>query len=345
MHVLSSITDQSLPVLERFFVEIGEKPFRAKQLFKWLYRKNVASFEEMTDIRKELRSCLARTFAMPVAEEWKRQTSTDGTLKFALKLKDNALIESVILFDEERRTLCLSTQVGCQRGCRICATAQMGFKRNLTQGEILQQIIHANRILGPERPIMNLVFMGMGEPMDNLDNVLAALAVIHSDHGFCISPKRITVSTVGILEGIERLAKEGNGEGLAISLHASTDEVRRKLVPAAKKSSIREILAASGVYARKIGEKITFEYVLIRGLNTLPEDGERLSVLLSRLPSKLNLIPCNTARDNTFQPPSEREIHAFLKPLLSSPVIITRRKTKGSDIAAACGQLCASEEL
>jgi len=340
MPALKSIKDLTLKELQELMRSRGEPAFRARQVFSWLYRRGVSGFGDMTDLKSLLRDGLSASFLLQDPVEAKRLVSVDGTVKYALRLDDGPLIESVIIFDANRRTLCLSSQAGCARGCRICATAAMGFKRDLTQGEILNQIIHANRLLAPDR-ITHLVFMGMGEPMDNLDNVMAALKVIHDDHGFCISPKRVTVSTVGVLEGIRRLSEEGAGEGLAVSLHASTDEVRARLVPGAQKTSIREILAAAKAYAGKTGEKVTFEYVLIQGVNCLPEDGRRLASLLSALPSKLNLIPCNPARGSGFKPPSEGAVQEFLKPVLETAVIVTRRKAKGADIAAACGQLAA----
>lgn len=339
MTPFKSIKDLSFRELAAEMASWGEPEYRARQVYSWLFRRGGKGFQEMSDLNKDLRRRLEGAFLFVEPEEAARQTSADGTVKFALRLADGELIESVIITDGRRRTLCVSTQAGCGRGCRICATAAMGFRRNLTSGEILNQVIHANRLLEPGCAVSHIVFMGMGEPMDNLDEVLRALHVIHDDYGFCISPHRVTVSTVGVLEGIRRLALEGKGEGLAISLHASNDRVRQKLVPLARKVPIGLLVGAASEYARKFKDKVTFEYVMISGLNCLPGHGREIVGLLARIPCKLNLIPCNPARDPSFQPPGEEEIKAFLEPVLRTSIIVTRRKPKGGDIAAACGQL------
>ncbi len=335
-----SVKDLPLAELEEWFVTKGEKAFRSRQLFTWLYNKCVSDFESITNFNSALKLTLSDSFDIdePVIENL--QVSSDGAKKFLLRLRDGLAVESVIIPDEKRTTLCISTQVGCARGCRLCATASMGFKRNLSTGEILNQIIAAKRLLTKER-ISNIVYMGMGEPLDNLDAVLASIKVVVSEEAFCISPKRITVSTVGIIEGFERLAKEGGGVGLAVSLHAPNDEIRKTLIPHAYELDMDTLLKHAANYARITGEKITFEYVMIGGVNCSPSDAATLAKRLSRLPSKINLIPYNDSyRKSEFHPPTEKEVDLFMAPLLRSPVIVTVRKSRGRDIDAACGQLC-----
>ncbi|MBL8025137.1 MAG: 23S rRNA (adenine(2503)-C(2))-methyltransferase RlmN, partial [Fibrobacteres bacterium] len=271
-----SVKDFSREELEQWFIAKGEPRFRGGQLYSWLYGKTAASFSVMSNIKQSLRAVLEDEFDLdePVIE--KTLESIDGTRKLLVRLRDGLAVECVLIPDEKRTTLCISSQVGCKRGCRLCATACMGLKRNLTSGEILNQIIAAKRKLSADERITNIVFMGMGEPMDNLDEVLKALKTVHSEEGLCISPKRVMISTVGVIEGIERLKREGNGVGLAISLHASTDEIRRNLIPLAHKVEMKSLLQAAADYGRAIGEKITFEYVMIKGVNSSPEDGKRL---------------------------------------------------------------------
>jgi 23S rRNA (adenine2503-C2)-methyltransferase len=340
MPSLPFIKDLSQEELERSFLGLGESKFRAQQAMLWLYGKGVPQFSAMTNLRRELQEKLGHRFRLGAPEVGEILESEDGTLKFSLVLHDGRRVESVVIPDGKRVTLCLSTQAGCRRGCRLCATARMGFLRNLTSGEILDQIIAANRLLKGRKRVTHLVFMGMGEPMDNLDEVLKSLRIIHSDYGFCISPGRTTVSTVGVLEGIRRLAKEGAGEGLAVSLHASDDATRQKLIPLAYKVTIREILDECKAYAKVSGEKVTFEYVLVRGINCSPEDGRRLAKLLAVLPAKINLIPYNDAAGGEFEAPLPAEIEAFKRELWKGPAIVTLRKSRGRDIRAACGQLC-----
>jgi 23S rRNA (adenine2503-C2)-methyltransferase len=317
----------------------NEPAFCAGQVLRWIYQRDAAGFDVMTDIKKALRQRLAGAldFDDPVVD--RELTSADGTRKFSLKLRDGRRTESVIIFDGRRRTLCLSTQVGCRRACRICATGRMGFVRDLTSGEILNQIIFANRVLGRTQRLTHLVFMGMGEPMDNLENVLAALARIHHENGVGLGPGRVTVSTIGIVEGIKRLSCEGRGEGLAVSLQGGDQKTRTRLVPAARHADIGAVVREAARYARKIRGKVTFEYVMVKGINCSPDQARKLVRLLHGVPAKLNLIPYNDFSGGGFSAPSKAEIDAFVKVLLKSAVIITRRRTKGRDIAAACGQL------
>jgi 23S rRNA (adenine2503-C2)-methyltransferase len=341
---LPSIKDLTQAELEAFFLELGESKFRAQQAMLWLYAKGVSAFTGMTNYGKELREKLAQTLRLNAPEVGEMLESEDGTRKFTLVLHDNRRVESVIIPDGKRVTLCVSTQAGCKRGCKLCATARMGFLRNLSSGEILDQIIAANHLLNGSKRVTHVVFMGMGEPMDNLDEVLKSLRIIHSDYGFCISPGRTTVSTVGVLEGMRRLAKEGSGEGLAVSLHASDDMTRKKLIPLAHKVTIREILEECKAYAKVSGDKVTFEYVMVRGVNCSPEDGRRLAKLLAVLPAKINLIPYNEAAGGDFEAPSDEEIDAFKQELWKGPAIVTLRRSRGRDIRAACGQLCVMKE-
>lgn len=331
--------DLSREELIEYFAEIGEPAFRADQVMRWLYQKEAVSYSSMTNIRKELHKKLESSLTLTPPQIGETLESQDGSKKFSLILQDGFRIESVIIPEASRITLCVSTQAGCRRGCALCSTGRMGFHRNLTSGEMLLQIITANKMLSAGSRITHLVFMGMGEPMDNLDELLKALTIIHADYGICLSPRRTTISTVGVPDGICRFASEGNGEGLAISLHASNDETRQKLIPLAHKVSLTQLLDAAHQYARRWEDKITFEYVMIKDVNCSEADGIRLAKLLSRLPSKINLIPYNNAAKGEFNAPSEAEIERFKRPLMDSPVIVTVRRSRGRDIRAACGQL------
>lgn len=338
---MHSIKNYSLKELEEIFVSIGEKPFRAKQVFSWLFRKNALSFDDMTNISVELRKKLKEKFKISDPAIQKVLTTNDNTVKFLTTLSDNKTIESVIIPNLKRTTLCISTQIGCKMGCKFCATAKMGFIRNLTMQEILDQIISANRLLFGKKKITHLVFMGMGEPLNNFDNLIKSLDVINSDYGFCISPKRVTISTSGISGKIEELIKISKGEKLAVSLNAPLDEKREKLMPGAcKNMNIEKLLLVAKMYAIKTKTKVTFEYVLIKDFNDSIEDAKILKKRLKDIPAKLNIIPFNKTIDLEFFPPDEEVINLFIKEMQNSSVIITVRRSRGAEIGAACGQLC-----
>lgn len=331
----------SLSELGEFFVQTGEKPFRSKQMIQWLFQHRVEAFDQIKNLSQELRkklSQIADIAKLPVIA--KQETADGSALKLAVQLSDcaNEVVECVALFDGKRRTACLSSQLGCKYGCAYCSTALMGFHRNLTQREILEQLIALSDHLG-ERRISNIVFMGMGEPLDNLENVLRAIEIIQSDYGFEIGGRKITISTCGLVPKIKELADKESNLGLAISLNASNNTIRNQLVPINKKYPIQELMSAAQYYFQKTGRRVTFEYVLIENVNDSMEHMRELSSLLSPFPCKLNLIGFNPKPDCSFKSPSSQKIQKIISFLYSAPFTITLRKSLGTEISAACGQL------
>ncbi|MBC7187330.1 MAG: 23S rRNA (adenine(2503)-C(2))-methyltransferase RlmN [Calditrichaeota bacterium] len=336
------LVGMSMEELEQFACSMGEKPFRGRQLFAWLYNKRARDFAEMTDISKPLRLRLAEVAEIGLLRVVAVVSSRDGgTRKFLFELGDGERIESVYIREAERHTLCVSTQVGCALGCRFCATGRMGFRRNLSAGEIVDQVLLVEREVGEE--VSNLVLMGMGEPLLNYENVIAACELVRHERGLAIGHRRIVISTAGWVPGIMRLAEEGHRFKLAISLNATTDEQRRALMPVAERYPLQELLNAVIFYFRRSGRRPTFEYVLLAGVNDSPEDARRLRELLKQVPCKVNLIPYNPTDDHFRRPTAER-IEAFRQGLapLKAPVIV--RWSKGDDIQAACGQLATSRK-
>jgi 23S rRNA (adenine2503-C2)-methyltransferase len=316
---------------------IGEKPFRGRQLWSWMYRKGAASFEAMTDLSKDFRRKLSETAKL---EELQLVSVTGspstGTRKFLWKCADGLQIETVFIPESDRKTVCVSSQVGCALGCGFCATGGMGFVRDLESWEIIEQVIGVRRATGIQPT--NIVVMGMGEPFLNYQNVINALAVINDPEGIAIGHRRITISTSGILPGIVRFTAENRPYRLAISLNAASDPIRSRIMPVNRKYPLKELMAAAKDYARKTGGRITFEYVLIRNVNDSMRDAERLLKLLKNVPCKVNLIPYNPG-GGRFERPEDERISAFLDAIkpLASPVIV--RMSRGVDISAACGQL------
>lgn len=329
----------SLAELENFVVTLGEKPFRAKQLAGWLYNKGAESFAEMTDFSKELRGKLAEKACLSFLKAEKILTSSDGTRKFLFPLEDGERIESVLLLERNHLTLCLSTQVGCPLGCKFCLTGARGFKRNLQSFEILDQIIGVGAALLPEEKIRNLVFMGMGEPLLNFENVLKALEIICSPQGMQFSHRRVTVSTAGIIPKMIKLLSRRNFVKLAISLNATTEEQRTWLMPINRQYPLADLLLACRQIPLSKRDKITFEYVLIRGINDAAADALRLASLLKGLPAKINLIPFNEHPASPFERPEEEAMQNFREILLAHRFTTVIRQSKGADILAACGQL------
>lgn len=317
--------------------EWGFKDYTARQIFSWLWQKGVDDFSLMTDIAKEKREFLKENFQIKVLEREKVLTSRDGTKKFLFSLPDKNKMEAVFIPEDKRRTVCVSTQVGCPLGCRFCLTARMGFQRNLKFYEILEQVQEMRKDFGR---ITNVVFMGMGEPFLNFEEVMEAVRVLSSDFGFKIGQRHITISTAGILEGIYRLAESAWNVKLAISLNSPEDEIRSFLMPINEKYPIGELIKSLRYYVKKKRRRITIEYVLIRGLNDQEGDALLLSKILRGLPSKINLIPFNPFPGSDFLPPSEKEVENFASLLsLHYPYLITIRKSRGRDILAGCGQL------
>lgn len=327
-----------------FFAEWGEPAFRAGQVLKWIHQQGQLEFTEMTNLSKTLRQQLNEMTCLSLPTVLLTQASADGTYKWLLQFEDGYAVEMVFIPEEGRGTLCVSSQVGCALGCPFCATGQQGLGRNLTTGEIIAQLWLAEQLLNAEnrstqRLISNVVFMGMGEPLTNFDNVVRALRIMQDDFGYGLSWRRVTLSTVGIVPAIARL-KTQCPVNLAISLHAPTDKLRNQLVPLNKKYPIAEILRACHDYLQgKPQRKITFEYIMLKEINDNPRDAHALVKLLQNLPAKVNLIPFNPFPNSYYQSSEPQRIDQFRDILLQAGLITVTRKARGRDIDAACGQL------
>jgi 23S rRNA (adenine2503-C2)-methyltransferase len=329
--------------LERFVAEhLGAKPFRARQLMKWIYKQGAHEFSAMSDLAKDFRARLESVACIKVPEIVTEQRSEDGTRKWMLRMDEVQGIETVYIPEPDRGTLCISSQVGCAMDCSFCATAQQGFNRNLTVAEIVGQVWLAYRELAEsrgERAITNIVFMGMGEPLANYRNVVPAMRIFLDDLGYELSRRRVTLSTSGLVPQIYKLAEECN-VALAVSLHAPNDALRNELVPINRKHPIDELLAACWHYLEKQnGRSITFEYVMLDGINDAPDHARQLARLLRGRPAKLNLIPFNTFPGTRYRRSTVPAILRFRDILNDHGVIATIRRTRGDDIDAACGQL------
>ena len=327
------------PALEAAFEQRGLERFRARQLFRWIYRHGVTAFDDMTDLSQHLRATLAASFILTTPQVVKHERSVDGTEKFVLRLADGNTIESVFIPDTPAMTFCISTQVGCAMACRFCLTGKMGLIRNLTAGEIVGQVRVLADALGMRDQRFNLVLMGMGEPLHNYDATMSALRILADEHGLAVSPRRITLSTVGLLSALERLAQEPLMPNLAISLHAPTDAIRGDLVPINKKYGVADIIDACKRFPLNRRSRITFEYVLLAGVNDSPQDAKKLAKLVGGLKSKVNVIPLNAAAGIPFERPSDEVIDRFAKIVADHGVNVSVRKSRGRDIRAACGQL------
>lgn len=331
----------SLKQLEDLLLQEGEKAFRAKQIFEWVYAKRVCDWEKMTDLNKSLRAKLQGMFSLSCLEQKGSERSQDAeTLKFLWELSDGKYVESVLICSKDRRTVCVSSQVGCPARCAFCASGREGFFRNLTAAEIFEQVYHIDRFLYEKgERVSHVVFMGMGEPFENYDNVIQAIQLLNDPLRLNISQRRITVSTVGVVEGIRRFAKEGLSVNLVLSLHAPDQHIRKKIIPYARKYPLDEILSAMKGFARETGRDVTYEYTLIDGINDKPQHAEELTVLLKGQQCTVNLIPYNPIPGLHLNRPRKEAIEAFREVLVSNGVVTTWRYTKGKDIAAACGQL------
>ena len=325
--------------LEAALVERGHEAFRAGQMFRWIYRRGVSDLAAMTDLSLELRGRLADEFVLTTPTLAHRETSADGTEKFLLRLADGRHIESVFIPDTPSMTFCISTQVGCAMACAFCLTGKMGLVRNLSAGEIAGQVRVLAGALGMRERAFNIVLMGMGEPLHNYDETMKALRMLADPQGFALPPRRVTLSTVGLLPALERLATEPVMPNLAISLHAPNDLLRGELVPLNKRYGVSEIIAACRRFPLQKRRRITFEYVLLAGVNDSPQDAKQLAKLLARVKSKVNLIPLNAAPGIPFERPSDEAIDRFAKILADSGLLVSVRKSRGRDIRAACGQL------
>jgi 23S rRNA (adenine2503-C2)-methyltransferase len=329
----------SEPALEQFFEGLGEKPYRARQITRWVYQRGVLDFAAMTDLSLRLRKRLQFSASLGLPRVLHEQTAVDGTGKWLLDVGGGQAIETVFIPEPNRGTLCVSSQAGCALDCAFCATGRQGFNRNLSAAEILGQIVLVRRSLRSPRAITNVVFMGMGEPLANYRNVLSAARLLTSDRAFGLSRRRVTISTAGLVPQILRLAEECN-VALAVSLHAPTDQLRDELVPINRRHPIGELLEACWRYARRLASRqVTFEYVMLDGVNDSLEQARQLAGLLENRPAKVNLIPFNGFPGAAFKCSAPATIERFWQFLIGAGIVATIRRPRGDDIAAACGQL------
>src|SRR5687767_15572695 len=333
------LAELDLAELEAALDARGVERFHARQLYRWIYRRGVTEFDLMTDLSRRLRAQLQDEFALSTPRIVGDEQSVDGTRKFVLELQDQRRIEAVFIPDTPSMTFCISTQVGCAMACDFCLTGKMGLVRNLTAGEIAGQVRVLAAATGMLDHPFNIVLMGMGEPLHNYDNTMKALRMLHTEHGLAVSPRRVTLSTVGIVPGLKRLAREPLMPNLAVSLHASTDEQRTELVPPNRKYPLAEILEVCRRFPLKRRSRITFEYVMLAGVNDSIEDARRLATLLNGIRAKVNLLPLNEAAGIPFERPSDDAVNRFARTLAERGVTVSVRKSRGQDIRAACGQL------
>lgn len=338
-----NLLDYDLPGLTDCFAQMGEKPFRAKQVMRWIHQGGCADFDAMSDLAKSLRAKLQERAEIRVPALMREQASSDGTRKWLLDVGTGNGIETVFIPEETRGTLCISSQIGCALECTFCSTGRQGFNRNLSAAEIIGQLWWANKALGVtsknERVISNVVLMGMGEPLANFDNVLTALRIMLDDHGYGLSRRRVTVSTSGMVPQMDRLAL-ACPTALAVSLHAPNDAIRDKIVPLNQKYPLKELMAACVRYLEHAPRDfITFEYVMLDGVNDTPQHAHELIRLVKNVPCKFNLIPFNPFPNSGFARSSARAVQIFRELLQDAGLVVTVRKTRGDDIDAACGQL------
>ena len=326
--------------LKAVLAELGEKPFRSAQILRWVFVERVESWDQMTNISKKLRAQLAERFdlsALPVPDE---HIAKDGTNKIGFELSDGSIVESVLIPTEDRLTLCVSSQVGCKFNCAFCRTATLGFQRSLTADEIIAQVMVAQKVADRDfRRISNLVFMGMGEPLDNYDAVVRAIKILLHRECFDYSRRKITLSSVGHVPGLEALAREGLGINLAISLHAASDELRSQIMPANRIWPLETLFRTLHRFPLEQRQRITFEYIIIKGLNHSAHDANMLVKLLHGVPAKVNLIGFNAFEGCKFQSPSDSDIIEFQERLLAKGLATSIRLARGDDELAACGQL------
>ena len=334
---MTDIKSMNMEELKELMVQIGEKPFRAKQIYGWLHEHLVTSYDEMANIPKSLKEKL-KDYPITVLEELDVQTSkVDGTRKYLFRLSDGNMIESVLMRYKYGNSVCISSQAGCRMGCRFCASTIGGLTRNLLPSEMLDQIYRIQTSIG-ER-ISNVVVMGTGEPLDNYDNLLRFIHILTEDGGIHISQRNLTVSTCGLVPRIYELADEKLQMTLAVSLHAPNDEKRRELMPIANKYSVDELLEACRYYFAKTGRRITFEYSLVHGVNDTPEDAKELMGILKDRNCHLNLIPVNPIKERNYEKPDKKSAENFKNKLEKNGINVTIRREMGSDIDGACGQL------
>jgi len=342
---MQNLLDLDRPAMVDWFRTSGEKPFRAQQVLKWIHQQGADDFDAMTNLSKPLREALKSRACIRGPVVVADQRSADGSRKWLFQLDDGNRIESVYIPEPDRATLCISSQVGCALNCSFCSTAQQGFNRNLTTAEIIGQLWMANRLLAAdaEQAVSNVVFMGMGEPLLNLDNVLHAVHLMQDDFAYALSKRRVTLSTAGVVPGLLRLARETD-ISLALSLHAPDDALRDELVPLNRKYPVEQVLQACKDYVGEGRRRVTIEYVMLAGVNDSDQHANALARVLRQVPSKVNLIPFNPFPATRYRRSSAQRIDAFRDILYRAGIVTITRRTRGDDIAAACGQLAGDFE-
>ena len=343
--VKTDIRSLSKDQLRDFFVANGDKPFRGNQVYEWLWSKSAHSFDDMSNLSKQARSMLEENFVINHIKVDQMQRSSDGTVKNAVRLHDGLVVESVLIPTDKRTTACVSSQVGCSLDCNFCATARLKRMRNLAPDEIYDQVaaIDKESRLYHDRPLSNIVFMGMGEPLMNYNNVLKAIEMITSDEGLGISPKRITVSTSGIPKMIRKLADDEVKFRLAVSLHSGIDEIRSRIMPFSANFPLADLRQSLEYWYSKTKSKVTYEYVVWKGINDNQKSIDALIKFCRHVPCKVNLIEYNPIDDGEFQQASEESINAYIKALEQNNIVAKVRRSRGKDIDAACGQLANKE--
>lgn len=324
-----------------------QKKYRATQLFKWIYEKRVTSFDEMSDISKDFKAVLNNEFCLNKPKIFKKQLSSDGTIKLLVELEDGNLVETVLMRYDYGNVACVSSEVGCNMGCAFCASGFLKKKRNLTTGEMVGEVLVLDELLkeeGNNERVTHVVVMGTGEPFDNYDNVLDFVRILNHPYGFAIGARHITVSTCGLTEGIRKYANEGLQINLAISLHAPNDEIRNKIMPISRKYNMEELMDAVKYYEKTASRRVTFEYILLKGINDSKENAKELAKLIHGTLAYVNLIPYNPIKELIYERSPKSSVHEFLDTLTKCGVTATVRKEFGTDIDAACGQLRAKNE-
>ena len=334
---MKNIKDYNINELKQELIELGEKPYRAEQIFKWIYQENIESFDEMTNLSLDLREKLKQNYSLCIYKILKKQVASDGTIKYLFDVLDGNAIETVLMKYHHGYSLCVSSQIGCRMGCKFCASTGIAFVRNLSSGEIVEQLLAVQR--DEKIKISNVVFMGIGEPLDNYDNVVNAIRIINNQKGINIGARHISISTSGVVPKIYRLAEENIQCTLSISLHATTDEKRSSMMPINNKYNIKELITACKDYIEKTNRRISFEYALAKENNDNLEDAKRLVKLIKGMLCHVNLIPINKIENGKYDKSSNENILKFRDYLNEHGIVATVRRELGSDIDAACGQL------
>ena len=342
-----NIRNLSLVEIQDYLVRISEKPFRAKQIFEWLWKKNASHFDEMSNLSLTLRNSLENDFFIDHIHLSDQQVSRDGTVKCAFSIGESQVIEGVMIPTTSRSTACISSQVGCSLACTFCATGRLKLLRNLTPGEIVDQVVYLNQMSleNQQRPLTNIVYMGMGEPLLNYKNVLRSTEILCSSEGLGISPRRITVSTAGIAKMIRKLGDDEVRFNLALSLHAANDTKRNKIMEINESNNLAELSEALQYFYEKTGSRITFEYIIFKDFNDQLEDAHELANFAKCVPCKINIIEYNPIDDGEFQQADSEKVKAFASLLEAKNMIVNVRRSRGKDIDAACGQLANKNKL